>query len=317
MGSDVDRLLARRAARRARVRQRQGHDRALRSKILTAAQLLEERRRHRGEIQALDQRRRHLDEPPPLRGTGWLDPPDRCEIDEHDALEPLGELVARERPVEVAREAQVRGAAVDHLVDPQLAVQIGDRVVELGREEAGDRGFELEPLLTDQVREERGAIVVEVHALVARRARALGELHRLDRLVVAIDLEQHAVLGVAVVAPERRVEAEHPPAPGEVGDHVELVDDLRRALDQDQRLHLLARGGHEVDPLADAERRDLLDPAEVDQEDVACRGQPELLALERLVDRADEPQARDAAVGKLLDHELRRGRIGGDSDFHQ
>ena len=49
------------------------------------------------------------------------------------------------------------------------------------------------------------------------------------------------MLGVAVVAAERRVEAVHAAAAGEVRDHVELVDDLRRALDQDHLLGLLRR----------------------------------------------------------------------------
>ena len=92
--------------------------------------------------------------------------PIAAEIDDHGALEALGELVARERAVEIAGEAQVRGAALDDLVDPQLAIEIADRVVELGREERGDVGLELELLLADDVREERRAVLVEVHALL-------------------------------------------------------------------------------------------------------------------------------------------------------
>ncbi len=203
-----------------------------------------------------------------------------------------------------------------------------DAVVELGREERDDLGRELERALPEDVREVRRAVLVEVHALLAGRAWPLGELHRLHGLEVLADIEEDALLGITVVAAERRVEAVHAPGAGEVGDHVELVDDLRRALDDHDRLDLLRRRRHEVDPLANAERRDLLDPAEIEHEPVALDALRDLRAVERLVDHAAELQARDGSVGELLDRELGFGRYAGvglrkprlrgaGGDFHQ
>jgi hypothetical protein len=136
-------------------------------------------------------------------------------------------------------------------------------------------------------------------------ARTLGRGEGADGLGVAVDLQEHPALDVAVVAPVGGVEAEHQPLAGEVHDHVELVDHLGRALDEDQRLDPLAGAADEVDPLADAEGGDLAHAAEVQDQGLALDGGGELLAVEGLIDGPLEPEAGDRAVGELLDLELR------------
>ncbi len=66
-------------------------------------------------------------------------------------------------------------------------------------------------------------------------------------------------------------------------------------------LDLFARGVDEVDPLANSERRDLLDATEIEHERIGLDRPRDLVTLERLVDRADELEAGDAAVRELLD----------------
>src|SRR5262249_36226091 len=94
----------------------------------------------------------------------------------------------------------------------------------------------------------------------------------------------------------------------EVGDHVELVHDLGRALDEVDVGDVGAHAGDEIDPLADAERADLAHPGEVEDEDLGLDRRRELLAVERFVDRAREAEASDRPVGELVQAQLGVGR---------
>src|SRR5262249_42160700 len=69
----------------------------------------------------------------------------------------------------------------------------------------------------------------------------------------------------------------------------------------------------EVDPLADAERRDLPHLAEVKDERSALHAAGEAFPLEGLVDGAGELEAGDRAVGQLVDVEL---GLDGRGRFH-
>src|SRR5262249_36132958 len=137
----VEELRARRAALLARVRQRQIVDEDLRAEVFLRAQLLEERRLDTDEVEAFDQRCSLLEKATPLGCARGLDARDVAYVDDDRTFETVDELVARERVVEVAREAQIDKAPVDDLVDADLRVDLADAIVELRCEEVDDLGL--------------------------------------------------------------------------------------------------------------------------------------------------------------------------------
>jgi hypothetical protein len=86
---------------------------------------------------------------------------------------------------------------------------------------------------------------------------------------------------------------------------------LGRALDEDDPGRGLADAVHEVDPLADPERRHLADVAQVEDEGRRPHRLGQALALEGLVDRAGQLEAHQVAVGEAIDRQLGRRRGAG------
>ena len=137
---------------------------------------------------------------PPLGGARGIDLADAAEIEDDVALGAVGDLLAREGAVEIARQLQVGRAPVDRFFDLELARAGVGRVVEARREERGDVRRHRHRRVRLQEREEGERILVEVFGVAARLADALGQLAGLELLPVLRHLHQAAAIVVAVVA---------------------------------------------------------------------------------------------------------------------
>jgi hypothetical protein len=113
---------------------------------------------------------------------------------------------------------------------------------------------------------------------------------------------------IAGVAAIRRIERNDEARAAEVGDHVELIDDLGRTLDVIDTAEAGSHRADEVDPLSDAERRDAFDAPDVEDEIAGLDLGGEPRRIELFVDDAGHTQAGHVSFGQPVNQQLRRRR---------
>jgi len=246
-----------------------------------------------------------LQQPAPFAQARRIDLIDLREI-EHALAFGTDEKRARaEHRADRALDPEIRDGAVDELDDARRFLDAGveRRVQPALLHHASSGRLDSRRGVLREEREVALGRLVELELAAAARALFLGNAAADQHLAVGVHVDRLAGFDAARRARVRRDDRQHVCLAAEVQDHVELVDEERRAAEQVHVADGLGERFDALEPLADAERRHPRHARDVDDHVLGISDLAEAGKL--LVDETDHVHHRHVTRSRGLDGCLR------------